>query len=40
MRPDWVLADLISILHPELLPGYTPRWYRRLAGPGPEGKGG
>lgn len=32
-RPDWILADLISILHPELLPGYRLRWYRRLPGP-------
>lgn len=29
-RPDWVLADLIAILHPELLPGHALRWYRRL----------
>jgi iron complex transport system substrate-binding protein len=29
-RPDWVLADLIAILHPELLPGHAMRWYRRL----------
>jgi iron complex transport system substrate-binding protein len=32
-RPDWILADLIHILHPELLPGHKLRWYRRL----PEG---
>jgi iron complex transport system substrate-binding protein len=32
-RPDWILADLISILHPELLPGHRLRWYRRLPGP-------
>ncbi|MEO7776271.1 MAG: ABC transporter substrate-binding protein [Fibrobacteria bacterium] len=32
-RPDWILADLISILHPELLPGHKLHWYRRLAGP-------
>ena len=32
-RPDWILADLIFILHPELLPGHTLRWYRRLPGP-------
>lgn len=39
-RPDWVLADLIAILHPELLPGHALRWYRRLpagAGARPEG---
>ncbi|MDQ3000331.1 MAG: ABC transporter substrate-binding protein [Fibrobacterota bacterium] len=29
-RPDWILADLISILHPDLLPGHQPRWYRKL----------
>ena len=29
-RPDWILADLISILHPDLLPGHRPRWYRKL----------
>jgi iron complex transport system substrate-binding protein len=29
-RPDWILADLISILHPDLLPGHEPRWYRKL----------
>ena len=33
-RPDWVLADLIAILHPELLPGHEMRWYRRLPGAG------
>ncbi len=30
-RPDWILADLIAILHPELLPDHKLRWYRRLA---------
>lgn len=29
-RPDWVLADLIAIFHPHLLPGHRFRWYRRL----------
>jgi iron complex transport system substrate-binding protein len=29
-RPDWILADLISIFHPELLPNHTLRWYRML----------
>jgi iron complex transport system substrate-binding protein len=33
-RPDWILADLIAILHPELLPGHKLRWYRKL-GPAP-----
>lgn len=29
-RPDWILADLIALFHPELLPGHKFRWYRRL----------
>lgn len=29
-RPDLVLADLIHILHPELLPDYRPVYYRHL----------
>lgn len=29
-RPDEVLADLISIFHPELLPGHSRTWYRQL----------
>jgi iron complex transport system substrate-binding protein len=33
-RPDLILADLIAILHPELLPGHSLRWYRKL----PEGR--
>ena len=32
-RPDWILADLIAILHPELMPGHALRWYRKLPGP-------
>lgn len=35
-RPDLVLADLISVFHPELLPGHQRIWYRRL----PSGAGG
>jgi iron complex transport system substrate-binding protein len=35
-RPDLVLADLIAILHPELLPGHALRWYRRLPAGGAE----
>jgi iron complex transport system substrate-binding protein len=31
-RPDLVLADLIAILHPELMPGHALRWYRKLPG--------
>lgn len=29
-NPDRVLADLISIFHPELLPGHTRVWYRQV----------
>jgi iron complex transport system substrate-binding protein len=29
-RPDLILADLIAILHPELLPAHAMRFYRRL----------
>jgi iron complex transport system substrate-binding protein len=29
-RPDIVLKDVISILHPELLPGYTPFFFKPL----------
>jgi len=30
VRPDILLMDMVSILHPELLPGYTQYFYRRL----------
>jgi len=29
-RPDLVLKDLVSILHPELMPGYQPVFFDRL----------
>jgi iron complex transport system substrate-binding protein len=29
-RPDLLLADLIAIFHPELVPDHKPVWYRRL----------
>lgn len=29
-RPDLVLKDLVSILHPELLPGYRPVFFEKL----------
>ncbi|TVQ97822.1 MAG: iron ABC transporter substrate-binding protein, partial [Spirochaetaceae bacterium] len=32
-RPDQVLADLVSIFHPNLLPGHERVFYRRLPGP-------
>lgn len=30
IHPDYLLADLIRIFHPYLLPGYTPRYYRAM----------
>lgn len=30
VRPDLLLKDLVSILHPELLPGYEQLYYKRL----------
>lgn len=30
IHPDWVLADLVWIFHPELMPDYTPRYFRKL----------
>lgn len=30
MQPDLVLADLVHIFHPELLPGYKPKYYFNL----------
>ena len=30
VRPDLVLADLVSVLHPEILPNYQTVWYRRI----------
>ncbi len=30
VRPDILLMDLVAILHPELLPGHTQYFYRRL----------
>ncbi|WP_164926855.1 ABC transporter substrate-binding protein [Chlorobaculum tepidum] len=29
-EPDQILADLVAIFHPELMPGHTLRYYRRL----------
>jgi iron complex transport system substrate-binding protein len=29
-RPDLVLAELIAILHPELMPGHAFQWYRKM----------
>jgi iron complex transport system substrate-binding protein len=30
VRPDILLADFISIIHPELLPGQQPYYFMRL----------
>ncbi len=30
VRPDLLLSDLVSIIHPELLPGYVQYYYRKL----------
>jgi len=30
VRPDLILKDLIKILHPHLLPDYTPYFYQAL----------
>ena len=33
VRPDLVLADLVAILHPDLLPDHEFVYYRRLTHP-------
>jgi iron complex transport system substrate-binding protein len=30
LEPDVVLSDLVSIFHPEILPGYKPKYYFKL----------
>lgn len=30
MHPDWLLNDLIWIFHPELVPDYIPRYYKKM----------
>ncbi|MCF1751213.1 ABC transporter substrate-binding protein [Mariniradius sediminis] len=30
LRPDWILKDLIKVLHPELLPDYQPYFYQKI----------
>jgi iron complex transport system substrate-binding protein len=32
IHPDYLLKDLIWVFHPELLPGYAPRYYRKMEG--------
>ncbi len=29
-RPDLVLADLVHIMHPDLLPDHSPVYYQKL----------
>lgn len=31
LEPDIILSDLVNIFHPELLPGYVPKYYKMLA---------
>lgn len=31
MHPEYLLKDLIWVFHPELLPGYTPRYYKKMS---------
>ena len=30
MEPDLVLADLVSIFHPEIMPNYQPKYYFKI----------
>lgn len=30
IHPDYLLKDLVWIFHPELLPGYQPRYYKKM----------
>ena len=30
IHPDYLLKDLVWVFHPELLPDYTPRYYRKM----------
>lgn len=30
MHPDFLLKDMVWIFHPDLLPGYTPRYYEKM----------
>jgi iron complex transport system substrate-binding protein len=31
LEPDVILTDMVSLFHPELLPGYVPKYYKKLA---------
>ena len=30
IHPDYVLADMVWVLHPDLMPGYTPRYFHKM----------
>ena len=30
IHPDYVLADMVWVLHPELMPEYTPRYFHKM----------
>lgn len=30
MHPDYLLKDMLWVFHPDLLPGYTPRYYKKM----------
>lgn len=30
VRPDLVLGDLVSVLHPNVLPNHTTAWFRHI----------
>lgn len=31
LHPDYLLKDLIWVFHPDLLPGYAPRYYKKMS---------
>lgn len=31
LHPDYLLKDLIWVFHPDLLPGYTPRYFKKMS---------
>ncbi|MDR0732734.1 MAG: ABC transporter substrate-binding protein [Dysgonamonadaceae bacterium] len=30
VHPDYILKDLVGVFHPEVLPGYRPKYYRKI----------
>ena len=30
IHPDYILKDMAYIFHPELFPGYTPKYYKKI----------